>query len=126
MVQGIGHLSPDQEIVGSIPAEGAMARISPVWEAVRKTAVGRFDLGPRLQRSVAQHGERGCPLSSRLRVRVPPDRPNRSKHENLTRVLTLWGSRRGWRSYHMPELSPPTTRVHASFLAAMAEFRAER
>lgn len=25
----------------------------------------------------------------------------------------------------MPELSPPTTRVHASFFAAMAEFRAE-
>lgn len=95
MVQGTGHLIPNQEIVGSIPAEGATTRISPVWEAVRKTAVGRFDPGPRLQRSVAQHGERGCPLSSRLRVRVPPDRPSRPEHENLTRVLTLWGSRRG-------------------------------
>jgi hypothetical protein len=59
VVQGIGHLIPDQEIVGSIPAEGtaegATARISPVWEAVRKTAEGRFDSDPRLERSVARH-----------------------------------------------------------------------
>ena len=61
VVQGIGRLIPDQEIVGSIPAEGAEARISPVWEAVRKTAAGRFNSGPRLRRSVAQQESAAAP-----------------------------------------------------------------
>ena len=61
VAQRIGHRVPNPAGAGSNPAgdtvpavitvtvvSATRARFSPVREAVRKTAVGRFDSGPRL------------------------------------------------------------------------------
>jgi hypothetical protein len=58
----IGRCPPKAEIAGSSPAGSAAAHGSLAWEAVRKTAVARFDSGVRLHGPWSS-GQDGGPLN---------------------------------------------------------------